>query len=138
MTRRLRIGDVKSSIASPNYFCFGVVAAWQDTPRQCDKGSWLFNAHMGRFRSRGEVQSHIIRLRRLFRYPRSEPIARSGRFLARSNSHSVAVRDGYTNIPLAAVGAQEDETILFNGFSSHALKRFVHPDPPELIRSWKI
>src|ERR1019366_10307695 len=90
---------------------------------------------MGRFRSRGEVHSHIIRLRRLFRYPRSEPIARSGRFLARSNSHSVAVRDGYTNIPLAAVGAQEDETILFNGFSSHALKRFVHPDPPELIRS---
>src|ERR1019366_2075734 len=45
----------------------------------------IFNAHMGRFRSRGEVQSHIIRLRRLFRYPRSEPIARSGRFLARSN-----------------------------------------------------
>src|ERR1019366_3657214 len=87
-------------------------------------------AHMGRFRSRGEVQSHIIRLRRLFRHPRSEPIARSGRFLARSNSHSVAVRDGNTNIPLAAVGAQEDETILFNGFSSHALKRFVHPDPP--------
>src|ERR1035437_7344930 len=98
----------------------------------------IFNTHMGRFRSRGEVQSHIIRLRRLFRYPRSEPIARSGRFLARSNSHSVAVRDGYTNIPLAAVGAQEAETILFNGFSSHALKRFVHPDPPELIRSWKI
>src|SRR5450759_1368572 len=112
-------------------------------PRLPTGGRWglesgLFNAHMGRFRSRGEVQSHIIRLRRLCRYPRSEPIARSGRFLARSNSHSVAVREGYTNIPLAAVGAQEDETILFNGFSSHALKRFVHPDPPELIRSWKI
>jgi len=33
------------------------------------------------------------------------------------------------------VEAQEDETILKSGVSSHALKRFVHPDPPRLIRS---
>ena len=45
---------------------------------------------------------------------------------------------GCTNIPLAAVGAQEDETILEDGFSGHAKMRFVHLDPPGLIRSWKI
>jgi hypothetical protein len=66
------------------------------------------------------------------------PIARPGRFLARSTSHSVAVRDGCTNIPLAADGAQEDETILESGFSGHGLDRFAHLDPPGLITSWKI
>ena len=40
-------------------------------------------------------------------------IPRSGRFHTRSNSHSVAVRGGCTNIPLAAVAAQEDETADF-------------------------
>jgi hypothetical protein len=66
------------------------------------------------------------------------PIARPGRFLARSTSHSVAVCDGCTNIPLAADGAQEDETILESGFSGHGLDRFAHLDPPGLITSWKI
>jgi hypothetical protein len=66
------------------------------------------------------------------------PIAQSGCFLARSNSHSVAVRDGCTKIPLAAGGAHEDETILQSGCSSHPATRFVHLDPPELIRSWEI
>jgi hypothetical protein len=55
-------------------------------------------------------------------------------------SHSVAAHRGCTNIPLAAVGAQEDETILDlkTGFLGHAKVRFVHLDPPGLIRSWKI
>jgi hypothetical protein len=66
------------------------------------------------------------------------PTARPGRFRARSNSHSVAVCDGCTNIPLAAVVAQEDETILESGFSGQTLGRFVHLDPPGLIGSWKI
>ncbi len=35
-----------------------------------------------------------------------------------SNSHPVAVRSGWTNIPRAAGGAQEGETILILGFSS--------------------
>lgn len=48
-----------------------------------------------------------------------------------------AVRDGCTNIPLAAGNARLDETILSNGFSGHRDTRFVHPDPPELIRFWK-
>ena len=74
----------------------------------------------------------------LFRYPRSEPDCAIWSFLARSNSHSVAVRDGRTNIPLAAVGAQEDDTILYLGFLGHVGVRFVHLDPPELIKSWKI
>ena len=59
-------------------------------------------------------------------------------FPARSTSHSVAARSGCTNIPLAAGGAQEDETILEDGFSGHGRMRFVHLDPPGLIRSWKI
>jgi hypothetical protein len=52
-------------------------------------------------------------------------------FLARSTSHSVAAHDGCTNIPLAAVRAQEDETILENGFSGHAKVRFVHLNPQD-------
>jgi len=30
------------------------------------------------------------------------------------------------------------DTILSNGVLGHRDTRFVHPDPPELIRSWKI
>ena len=65
------------------------------------------------------------------------PIA-AARFRARSTSHSVAARNGCTNIPLAAVGAQEDETILEDGLFGHVRVRFVHLDPPGLIKSWKI
>jgi hypothetical protein len=46
--------------------------------------------------------------------------------------------DGCTNIPLAADKAQEGETILQIGCSSHAVFRFAHLDPPGLIRPWKI
>jgi hypothetical protein len=38
--------------------------------------------------------------------------------------------NGCTNIPLAAGKAQEDETILQIGCSSHAALRFVNLDPP--------
>src|SRR5271157_3856762 len=55
-----------------------------------------------------------------------------------SNSHSVAVRSGCTNIPRAAGGAQEDGTILIRGFSSQPWNRFVHLDLPGLIRSQEI
>jgi len=50
-----------------------------------------------------------------------------GRFLARSTSHSVAAQGGCTKIPLAAGGAQEDETILDGGFLGHGFFRFVPP-----------
>jgi mannose-6-phosphate isomerase-like protein (cupin superfamily) len=53
-------------------------------------------------------------------------------FLARSTSHPVAALSDCTNIPLAAGGAQEDETILNCGFSGHGFRRFVHLDPPRL------
>ena len=56
---------------------------------------------------------------------------------ARSNLYSVAVRNSCTNFPLAAAGAQEDETILGFGISGQAYRRFVHLDPPGLIGSWK-
>ena len=50
------------------------------------------------------------------RYPRSEPGCMTRPVLrARSTSHTLAVRGGCTKIPLAAVGAQEDETILCFG-----------------------
>jgi hypothetical protein len=62
----------------------------------------------------------------------------AARFRARSTSHTVAAQDGSTNLPLAAAGAQVDETILVFGVSGHGLWRFVHPDPPELIRFWEI
>src|SRR5271170_7163429 len=39
------------------------------------------------------------------------PLADAARFRARSTSHTVAVRDGCTNIPLAAGRAQEDENL---------------------------
>src|SRR5277367_2214510 len=39
------------------------------------------------------------------------PIAQPGRLRTRSTSHSVAIRNGCTNIPLAAVRAQEDENL---------------------------
>ena len=38
-------------------------------------------------------------------------------------------------VPLAAGKAQEDETILVIGCSSHVDRRFVHLDPPRLIGS---
>ena len=89
---------------------------------------------MGRFGSRDEISyAHEIYSSGCFGIRGLSPIARPGRFLARSTSHSVAVHDGCTNIPLAAGGAQEDETILEGGFSGHAKVRFVHLDPPGLI-----
>jgi transposase len=66
------------------------------------------------------------------------PIARPGRFLTRSTSHSVAAQSGCTKIPLAAGRAQEDETILWCGFSGQGQRRFAHLDPPGPIGSWKI
>ena len=62
----------------------------------------------------------------------------AARFRARSTSHTVAARDGCTNIPLAAGRGSGDETIISIGMSGHGYHRFVHPDPPELIRSWEI
>ena len=61
-------------------------------------------------------------------------------FLARSTSHPVVAQSDCTNIPLAAGGAQEDETILNCGFSGHGFRRFVHLDPPGLtvLEDYKI
>src|SRR5271163_3202066 len=44
-------------------------------------------------------------------FNRQRDIADAARFRARSTSHTVAVRDGCTNIPLAAGRAQEDENL---------------------------
>ena len=45
------------------------------------------------------------------------------------------MRNDCTMIPLATGEAQEDETILHFGFSSHTDPRFVHPDPPRTDRA---
>ncbi len=39
---------------------------------------------------------------------------------------------------LRRAGAQGDETILIFGIQAMGINRFVHPDPPELIRFWEI
>jgi hypothetical protein len=52
--------------------------------------------------------------------------------------HIRSPRETAAHIPLAAVGAQEDETILEDGLFGHVRVRFVHLDPPGLIKSWKI
>ena len=94
---------------------------------------------MGISESRGKRSLvHELKLRCLFRYPRSKPDSVIWLFLARSTSHPVVAQSDCTNIPLAAGGAQEDETILICGFSGHGFQRFVYQDPPGLIRSWKI
>jgi len=74
----------------------------------------------------------------VFRYPRSELDCTTWSFPHQINLTFGRRSDGCTNIPLAAGGAQEDETILESGFSSHGFGRFVHLDPPGLIISWKI
>jgi hypothetical protein len=69
------------------------------------------------------------------------PVHDAARFRARSTSHTVAVQDGCTKIPLAAAGAQAGETILSSGFSGHGCYRFAHPDPPEtdqVLEDWRI
>jgi hypothetical protein len=40
--------------------------------------------------------------------------------------------------PASGGRAQEDDTILYLGFLGDVGVRFVHLDPPELIKSWKI
>ena len=89
---------------------------------------------MGRFRVKGVQFNCVwaISFSVVFGIQGLSLIPRSDCFHTRSNSHSVAVRGGCTNIPLAAVAAQEGETILNSGFSDHSLVRFVHPDPPGL------
>ena len=51
----------------------------------------------------------------------------AARFRARSTSHTVAARDGCTNIPLAAGRGSGDETILSIGMSGHGYHRFRPP-----------
>ena len=93
----------------------------------------LSRPHMGRFGSRDEIIRALIILQRLFRYPRSEPDCTTWSFPRQINLTFGRLHDGCTNIPLAAGGAQEDETILEGGFLSHAKLRFVHLDPPGLM-----
>ena len=120
----------------------------QDWPRHSRRirpmaplAAWLVSSqaymyrkpHMGISESRGKKSLvHELRLRCLFRYPRSKPDSVIWLFLARSTSHPVVAQSDCTNIPLAAGGAQEDETILNCGFSGHGFRRFVHLDPPGL------
>jgi len=92
---------------------------------------------MGRIESRGEIQLRMGKAPLgYFGIQGLSPLLDAARFRARSTSHSVAVRDGCTDIPLATGRAQEDEAILGHGVVSHRVVRFVHLDPPGLIRSW--
>jgi hypothetical protein len=52
--------------------------------------------------------------------------------------HPVAARDGCTNIPLLRAGAQANENHSSNRHFRPWTTSVRPPDPPELIRSWKI
>jgi len=87
---------------------------------------------------RVKISSASVKLQWLFRYPRSEPF-----YVTWSLPHQIKLTFGRRSRrlhqdPACGGWAQENETILESGFLSHASLRFVHPDPPELIRSWKI
>src|ERR1700732_359844 len=60
------------------------------------------------------------------------PIAQPGRFRTRSTSHSVAIRNGCTNIPLAADRAQEDENLSRN---RRFRPRIASVRPPGSVRT---
>ena len=62
----------------------------------------------------------------------------AARFRARSTLHTVAAQGGCTNIPLAAGRGSGGRNHSVDRHFSHGSYRFVHPDPPELIRFWKI
>src|SRR5271157_1786420 len=67
---------------------------------------------MGSFGSRGEIHSCIGQTPKAVAVSEVRALLRdAARFRARSTSHTVAVRDGCTNIPLAAGRAQEDENL---------------------------
>ena len=96
-------------------------------------------------RSHGElwVKSLFIRacvkLRGQFRYPRSEPDCMTRPVSEHDQPHIRSpLETAAPTSRLRRAGAQGSETILSIGISGHGFHRFVHPDPPELIRSWKI
>src|ERR1700680_3386067 len=60
------------------------------------------------------------------------PIAQPGRLRTRSTSHSVAIRNGCTNIPLAAGRAQEDENL---SRKLRSRRRIASVLPPGSIRT---
>src|SRR6185295_15034322 len=74
------------------------------------------------------------------RDPRSKPFVMTWSVSGtRSNSHSVAARSSGTNIPLASgEGSGGRDHSLRSAYPSHGLMRFVHLDPPGLIRSREI
>jgi hypothetical protein len=74
----------------------------------------------------------------LFRYPRSEPDCTTWSFPRQINLTFGRRVKRLHQYPACGGGAQEDETILKSGFLGHGSRRFVHLDPPGLIRSWKI
>jgi hypothetical protein len=94
---------------------------------------------MGASRSRDQIHGVITRSGWWCRIARLEPVHATGCVPAtRSTSHTVGAQSSRAKIPLSAVGAQEDETILEVDFSGHGLDRFAHLDPTGLIMSWGI
>ena len=98
------------------------------------------STHMGTFGSSGFDSVAHVQNSRIVSVSKSEPDCAIWSFLARSNSHSVAVRDGRTRNTPACGGQELRRTTPFSplGFLGHVGVRFVHLDPPELIKSWKI
>ena len=102
------------------------------------KGDHVIPLTWGRSGQADWIQWRMCKTPALFRYPRSEPDCAIWSFPGQIKLTFGRRSRRRTNIPLAAVGAQEDDTILYLGFLGHVGVRFVHLDPPELIKSWKI
>ena len=83
-----------------------------------DQGStFTAEAHMGVFGSRGEIHSCKVKLRRQFRYPRSEPVCMTRLVSEHDQPHIRSpLETAAPRSRLRRAGAQGDETILWIGF----------------------
>src|SRR5712671_6844047 len=85
------------------------------------------------------VSVTLVNLQYSLRYPRSEPNCMTRPVSEHDQPH---IRSPFmTAAPtsrLRRARLRKTRTILESGVSGHGLLRFVHLDPPGLIRSWKM
>ena len=82
-----------------------------------DEGNFDGIPHMGSFGSRGEIRSCKVKLRRQFRYPRSEPVCMTRLVSEHDQPHIRSpLETAAPRSRLRRAGAQGGETILWIGF----------------------
>src|SRR5258708_37200495 len=95
--------------------------------------------HMGSFGSRAYSFGHVSNSEGLFRYPRSEPDCMTRTVSEHDQPHIRSPLE--TAVPtsrLRRAGAQGTKPFYQSACRAMVTIGFVHPDPPELIRSWEI